>query len=207
MTVRGVVKRAMGEGRWMVWAIVLAPVLVQALFVLETAGRPAFAFPLIDSAAYHGQALDILAGRGAREPFWQPPLYPYWLALVYHVVGTGMGAVRFVHGLLGVPVALLTFAIGCRLATRRVAGVAALLTAVYGPLVFFMGQLLPVGLATVLLLTTLLLALRALERPTGGRWLVCGLALGLTVLAVANALALAVLLAAVAWQAGGRGVE
>lgn len=194
------------QRRWFPWvAAGVAALLVQVILVGETAFRAAFAFPLVDSSTYHQLAMALLKGAAPKTPYWQPPLYPWFLAFVYGVFGSSMVVARAAHGLVGVAGVLLTLALGMRLWGRGIGLAAALGAALCGPLLFFETQLLPVGLAVVLDLALVLLVLRALDRPTGFRWLLAGLALGFAWLAVPNALVMAAVAGPAAWLCGGGG--
>lgn len=174
---------------WFPWVLVgLAAVGVQAVLIRETLDCAAFAYPLIDSASYHQWALAILKGKGPSTPFWQPPLFPWLLALVYGIFGDSMIAARAVQGALGVAASLLTLALGTRLGGKGVGLAAGLMTVLCGPLLFFQTQLLPTGLAVVLDLALVILILRAMERPEVKRWGMAGLGLGAAALALPNVL-------------------
>jgi 4-amino-4-deoxy-L-arabinose transferase-like glycosyltransferase len=194
------------QKKWVPWAGVgLAALLVQVVLVWETARQTAFMFPLVDSSTYHQLAQSFLRGTVPRTPFWQPPLYPWFLAGVYGLLGVSMTAARAAHGLLGVAGALLTLALGIRLGGRGVGIAAGVAAAVCGPLLFFQTQLLPVGLAVVLDVAVVLQVLRALDRPSWGRWLLAGGGLGLAGLAVPNALVMGAVALPLAWRTGSSG--
>ncbi|OQW95750.1 MAG: hypothetical protein BWK77_06925 [Verrucomicrobia bacterium A1] len=170
---------------------------VQLLYLFESRRDPTFNRPIVDAQTYDQQARDFAAGKAApRVPFWQPPLYPYALGLVYAATSDSIFAAKLVQSMLGVATCLLTVLVARRLFSGGVAVAAGLITALYGPLVFYNAQLLPAGLAALLILAAFLLFLRALDAPTPGRWLRCGVVAGLAALTVANAIVL-VLLAAV----------
>ncbi len=176
---------------WASQPVILAVIalVVYLLVVADTNRRPPFSIPVVDAASYHWQAVGIVQDRApATRAFWQPPLYPYWLALVYAVATPDPAAARAAQGIFLVLTVLLTFAVGKRLASPRAAFVAALLLCFYGPLLLFTGMLLPNMLATTLDLVVVLTLLRLIEAPTRGRAYACGLAFGAAALAVPNVL-------------------
>lgn len=176
---------------WTIQPVILAAVAlaVHLLVVTDTNRRPAFAIPVVDAASYHWQAVGIVQDPApATRAFWQPPLYPYWLALVYAVATPSPATARAAQGLFLVLTVLLTFAIGKRLAGPRAAFVGALLLCFCGPLLLFTGMLLPNMLATMLDLVVVLTLLRLIETPSRGRAYLCGLAFGAAALAVPNVL-------------------
>ncbi len=191
---------------WRPWAGVgLAALLMQILLLWDTWGEMAFRFPLVDAATYHQLAQAFMKGTAPRTPFWQPPLFPWFLSGVYGLFGVSMMAARVAQGLVAVAGALLTLALGMRLAGRGAGVAAGLAVTVCAPLLFFQTQLLPVGLAVVLDLALVLQVLRALERPTAWRWSAAGLCLGLAGLAIPNALVMGAIAFPLAWVTGLRG--
>jgi len=156
---------------------------VQLAFVLESHRSVAFQIPTVDSASYHNKALAIARG-GARvdgaEPFWQPPLYPYFLAFLFKVFGTNLLVIRCLHALVcGVSIAFATFAVAKRVCSEWLAVMCGVSTCLYGPLLFFCSQLLPAGMAAALNMMVILALIRFLERPTAWRALAFGLMLGI----------------------------
>ena len=69
-----------------------AALLLRLLYLLEArAHSPFFDAPVVDAQTYLEQARQIAAGDFALdgEAFWQPPLFPYFLALWQWAVGDG----------------------------------------------------------------------------------------------------------------------
>jgi tetratricopeptide (TPR) repeat protein len=157
--------------------------LLRAIYLWEISGAPFSTLRIGDAAAYHDWARRIAAGDWLGEGvFYQAPLYPYFLAVLYSVFGEGAAAVRAVHAVMGaIASAVLAWA-GVRLFGPRGA-IAGLLLAVFPTAIFLEGLLEKSALATVLTVTVLALAV-------GERWLACGVALGLLALARENALVL-----------------
>ena len=176
------------------WIVAAVALLVQAAFIGESHRHLAFQIPIVDAATYHNTAVSLARGEAPpREAFWQPPLYPILLGVLYRISGENVLFARAVQGVSGVLSALLVFAIASRMTSRSMALVAALLTSIYGPLLFYHTQLLPTGLAVTLNLLAILLTLRLLEKPGIRRALCCGLVFGSAALAVPNALVGAVI--------------
>ena len=79
--------------------IVLAALALRLIYVAQIGDAPYFDVPLVDGANYVRTAAviadgDLLAGPQA---FWQPPLYPYFLALLMGPFGLGLGAIYVVQ--------------------------------------------------------------------------------------------------------------
>ena len=180
-----------------------APVLLFALalglraaYIFEIDDSPTFTHPPVDGVTYVKQAESIAAGnwlgRG-QEPFWQPPLYPYLLGLFRLFFGgdSFFYAVRLFQALAGAGTCLLAWHLGGRLFHPGVGLAAGAAAAVYGPLIYFDGEILPASLATFLDLAGLALLLRCLRRPTAPGFLGAGALFGLASLTVPTVLGFA----------------
>ena len=179
-------------GRRFPWRVVSVGLLALSLRLLYLHGiqdSPLFTTPVVDAGTYVADAryLNDESWLGRPAPFWQPPLYPYALALLFRICGDNLLIPRLLQAILGAAVCVLTYLIGRRVFSPAVALVAGLAAALYGPLIYFGGELLPVIPAIFL---DLLLVLFLLRASPGGRrtWLLAGLLLGLAALAVANIL-------------------
>jgi len=180
--------------------LALVAVAVQAVFLLETFRALYFRYPLVDAATYYYQALGLVNGQGIVGVFWQPPGYSYLLSF-FCALGDGRVLVaRCVQALLLAPlVSVLLWRVARRVLSPNWACAAAITASLTGPLLFYHSQLLPAAPAAVLVTAVLLLALRAMERPSAGRWLAAGVMNGLAMLFVATTAALLPLLAVFAW--------
>src|SRR5688572_18596832 len=117
-----------------VWGFAFA---VRCLYLWQVSHAPFFDLRLGDAEAYHAWALRIAAGDWAGQAvFYQSPLYPYFLALVYRVLGDGVMGIRVVQALIGATSCLLVAAAGVKLFGRR-GVVAGLALAIY-PAALFM---------------------------------------------------------------------
>jgi 4-amino-4-deoxy-L-arabinose transferase-like glycosyltransferase len=104
--------------------------------LVQTAGTPYMEVANIDSGSYQKWARELVAnGWWPTRHFYQSPFYAYFLAILYEIFGDGPWAPRIVQIVLGSLTPVLVFGLGARLATRRAAWVAALLVALYGPIV------------------------------------------------------------------------
>ena len=176
---------------------------VQAVFLLETSGSLYYRYPLVDAATYYYQALGILQGHGTSGAFWQPPGYPYLLAIICDVGNGNVLIARVVQALLLAPLAaVMLWRVSRRVLSPNWACAAAIAASLTGPLLFYFSQLLPAAPAVVLVLAVLLLALQAMERPSVARWLAVGVVNGLAVLFVATTAALVPVLTLFAWERG-----
>jgi len=206
-----------GRRALLVFAIALASRLV---YVAEIRTLPWFDVPIVDGVNYLRTARtiaggDLLGGSGA---FWQPPLYPYFLAVLLRLFGERMAWIYVVQAVLGALSCVLVFTLGRRLFGERAGIASGLIMAFYAPLIHFDVQPLIPVLHIVLALLGILLLLRAgeavpagggsggMERPAALRYSLGGLAWGLAAIATPNIL-LAVPAAAawIAWRAAPAG--
>lgn len=176
---------------------------LRLLHIHGSAASPFFDAPAIDARTYVEMALDLAGGAwtGEPQPFWQPPLYPYFLASVFWLGGENYYWPRCVQALLGAASCVVLLAIGRRLFTPGIALGAAVSAACYGPLIYFDGELLPAVLAVFLNLLFFL----SLVRPLCGdpwRWPITGALMGLAALAVANILLFLPVLIWWLWRSG-----
>lgn len=157
-------------------ALALLAWIVRALYLIESADNP-FRLQLgLDPANYDRWAREILGGHPfGPEPFFQAPLYPYFVSGCYALLGADPLRPLWVQTLLGG----LTTYLGARLGGRawgwRGTLIVGLLLALYKPAIFYAGVLLVPTLATTLLALALWFASR---RPLGS-----GLLIGLATLA------------------------
>ena len=166
--------------------------LLRCLYIWQIADAPFFELRIGDSEAYHLWAQRIAAGDWlGQDVFYQAPLYPYFLAVVYRIFGDGAFQLRLLQAVIGATSCALIAAAGARLWGRRgiVAGV---ILAIYPTAIFLDGLLEKSALVTMF--TALLLALLATS-PGNARhhsWFATGIVLGLLVLTRENAIMLIV---------------
>ena len=174
---------------WLALLIGLLALGLRILYLYEIEGSPLFEVPVVDARTYVEDARFIAGGAwtGKAEPFWQPPLYTYGLALTFRVFGEDYYLPRLFQALLGAGICILLYSIGRLAFSPSIALGAGLAAAFYGPLIYFGGELLPTIPAIFLQLLFLLSLLRP---PCQGpwRWVLPGVLLGLAALAVANVL-------------------
>ena len=161
---------------------------LRLLYVLQSQQSPFYDFPLIDAKTYihAAKAMELGHWHGGDQVFWQPPLYPYFLGVLYALFDPGFTLPRIVQAALGATNCLLIFWLGRRVFAPAVGWIAAVAAALYGPFIFFEGEFLPPVLALMLNLLVLLALLHAVDE--GRRLWLPGLLLGLSALCVANVL-------------------
>jgi tetratricopeptide (TPR) repeat protein len=170
-------------------------------YFLEVRDTLLFRVPFLDSWDYHTWALRLVGGDWGRgEPYWLGPLYPHALALTYAVFGVQGSAAQLLQLGANLLAVYLVYRLASRVADPTVGLVAAALYGFYGTPVFYAGLLLMATLLTLLLLLISGQLMRALARPTGGRWLALGALIGLTALARGNVLFLLLAIPPLLWR-------
>lgn len=148
-----------------------------------------------DAARYHEWAQTIAAGDWVGSgTFYQAPLYPYALALVYSATGPSLLAARVVHCMLGATACVLLAFAGRRFFSPASGLLAGALLALSPAAVFHDGLLQKTVLATFLACALLASMGRVLHRPSLRGWFLCGLLAGLLGLVRENALLIALVL-------------
>lgn len=154
-------------GRWGL-AIFTVAMLLRALYLLEMRDLPLFSVLMGDGVSYNSWARRIAAGEWyGKEVFYQTPMYPYFLAVVYRVCGSEIWTVRLVQTAISSASCVLLAAGGVRWFDRRVGIATGLLAAAYGPSIFFCAQIQKPVLAMlfIALLVYLLGRMRLAMRP------------------------------------------
>jgi tetratricopeptide (TPR) repeat protein len=159
-----------------------------------TSSSPFFTRPVIDGQVYDEWAMAIKNGKAPAEPFYQDPLYPYFLAVIYSVFGHNYVAVYVIQLLLGIGLLWFIFDTTRMVFDRRAGIIAALLAALNKPLIFYEGQIEKTALAVFLVGLFVWMFVRALNSRRLVWQFLSGLALGLAALTRANLLIFAPLL-------------
>jgi tetratricopeptide (TPR) repeat protein len=157
----------------------------------ESTSSPLFNAPVAAAQTYVEAAAALVADSWVSkpEPFAQPPLYSYCLALVFCIAGQDYFLPRFMQAVLGAAICVLVYFLGRTAFPESVARAAGLGAAVYGPLIYFGAELLPITAATFLFLVFLLFLFKS-PRANLWRWLVAGFLLGLAALTATHMLVL-----------------
>ncbi len=178
-----------------------AALILRVIYLAEIRETPEFAHPGLD-AGYH-----IYWARGLAEgdwtdfqgredpqlyrfPYYRPPGYAFFLALVFRFCGPGPVWPRIFQFVLGLGSVLLVRELARRFFGRRAGFLAALGAAVYWIFIYYEGELIGVAWAVFLSLLFADLLSRAAGRGRFVRYLPAGLVLGVLVIFRPNALLL-----------------
>jgi len=170
-------------------AIFLFALSVRVAYLFQIEPVPFFYQLVSDGRSYDEWALRIAAGDWlGQEVFYQAPLYPYFLGILYLVLGRDLWWVRVVQTILGAASCSLLYLAGKAFFSRRVGITAGVILSLYAPAIFF-DALIQKTVLDVFFITLLLFFLsRTQERPTWKSWAAIGAALGLLGLSRENAL-------------------
>jgi len=134
--------------RWASVAIFGVALSVRLVHVWQIRRAPFFALLLGDSRSYDEWAQRIARGEWiGHDVFYQAPLYPYVLGVIYTLAGRSLLAVRVVQALVGSASCVLLAGAARRLLKGTTAGghaaglAAGLMLALYAPAIFFDGLL------------------------------------------------------------------
>jgi Tfp pilus assembly protein PilF len=188
---------AFTQQRWGLLFIGLLALALRLLSLLALRRGDLLSLYLGDAASYDAWARALAAGDWVGHTvFYQAPLYPYLLGLVYATLGTDPLIIRLLQALGGSLACVLLALAGERFFDRRSGRVAGLILALYPPAIFFDGLIEKASLAT-LLVTGMLYSLGRARHDPRARWLLAaGAILGLLALTRENALIFAPVLLA-----------
>ena len=160
-------------------AIGLGALAIRLAYLSGLGNDPLVSLPVGDGWVYDAWAQRIAAGDWiGSEAFYQAPLYPYFLALVYTVAGHSLWTVRVVQAVLGAAACVLIGLTGRHFFNERTGYIAAGVLAIY-PWLIFSDGLIQKSSLDLFLMTAALASLAAFERRPHWRSLViAGAAIG-----------------------------
>ena len=202
----------------MPWVIFIVALAVRLLHLWQIQPSPFFDVLLGDAHGYDAWARRLANGDWVgTEVFYQAPLYPYFVGVVYALFGRDLIVLRICQAVIGSASCALLGLAGARLFSKPVGAIAGFGLALYAPAIFFDGLIQKSVLDMFfvclgLWLVSLRLAppaasgapdsLRASPLSSRGQWLALGLAMGGLALTRENA---AVFIAVILVYAVGEG--
>src|SRR5437867_3715129 len=173
--------------------IFLVSLTIRLVHLFQIRRAPFFALLMGDAQSYHAWAQQLAAGDWVGSGvFYQAPLYPYFLGLVYTLLGEAPMTVRLCQAVIGsLACVWLAFA-AWRLFSRRAGIAAGLMLAFYAPAIFFDGLIQKSVLdASLLCLALALLSDLVVHAARPRSWLWVGVTLGCLTLSRENAVVFA----------------
>ncbi len=137
---------------------------------------------LVDAEGYHLKALKLLnKGWLGDSAFYQAPLYPYFLAIIYKIFGQNISVVQGIQIALSTGTVWLIYRIGESLFNRKVAIYSAGFCALYGPFIFYSILILKVTLSLFFSCLFILTLLRSCDTPKNSIIFYGGILLGINI--------------------------
>ncbi|MHC4946293.1 MAG: tetratricopeptide repeat protein, partial [Planctomycetota bacterium] len=161
---------------------------------------------LIADALYYSNLSETIAreGLGGESPFYLPPLYSHFLALVRLIFGEPLPVMLFLQGVLGLLNLWLIHYLARKFFGERAAFFALLIALFYAPLMFFETKLVATTVAIFLGLLSVTLLSRGIEEKKVWFLTAAGLCIGLLCEARPNFLIFAVLALVLVFIQAGR---
>jgi 4-amino-4-deoxy-L-arabinose transferase-like glycosyltransferase len=196
--------------RLIVIALLAVALVWRLVYFVEMEASPYGGTLTLDSQVYHELAVEAADGRwSGGETFFQAPLYPWFLGIIYSIVGASQAVAKLVQILLSIASCWLVFRVADRVFDRAVARVALAMIAIYGMSIYFTNELLVVTLIVFLDLLGLDFLLAASENGRQVMWAAAGVAFGLSAIARPTVIPFvavaAVWVFVVGWRAGKTG--
>ncbi len=170
-------------------AIFGAALMVRLLHVWLLGRSPWFNALMGDAHGYDEWARRLAGGDWiGSEVFYQAPLYPYFIGVVYSVFGHSLTALRVLQAIVGAASCALLGLAGFRFFSTRVGAIAGFVLVLYAPAIFFDALIQKSVLDLFFITLALWLTGRLVDRPDRASWLALGLAMGGMALTRENAL-------------------
>lgn len=167
-------------------------ITLRVAYALASRQSPFFDHLDLDSKFYDTWARQIAGGEWiGTEVFFMGPLYPYFLAVIYKVAGTGLVTVKVVQAVIGGFTAGGVFLLGSAVFNRKTGLVAGLIAVFYVPFIYYDSAILLPVLATFLNTFMLYFLVVAISGRRQRDFLAAGLLAGLSAAGNASILAFA----------------
>ncbi len=174
---------------WYAFVLLALAFIIRIIYLLENRSNPFFFEPVLDAANYDQWAQALAEGKGTLQGvFTANPFYPYLLSIIYRLFSHDLVLVRMIQMLAGVATCTFVYFTSVRLFGRTVALFSLLFCCLYGPFIFYEGELLGETWTVLLISAAFYLFSRAgpEQRYTMRFLCISGLVLGLAVLSRPN---------------------
>ncbi len=171
---------------WPAWILVGAALLIRLLHLYLTVTKNPLATDLaLDAAIYDRWAGAIVSGgEPVASNLMQAPLYPWFMAALYKIFSPNVTVVRIFQALMGSASCAFTIFITYRFFRSRAGAIiAGAIHALYLPLIFYEGVLVPATLIIFLNLLSITILISRAGLPGKGRMILSGLFLGASIAA------------------------
>ncbi len=173
--------------------------LIHLLYFAQSSKNPFYSYPLGDPLYFDRYASQIAEGNFlGDEVFHKAPLYQYFLGAIYSVFGHNYTAPRVIQALLNVLSSIFVFLISKKIFGKAAAWTALLLCVSSGVAVYYAGELLMPSLLTFLMLISVFVFMKAMEKKSKSLYFLSGFLFGLTSITRPNFLVPALVFTAIA---------
>ena len=168
------------------WTVALfgLAAIIRVIYLFQFSDTILFSSHIMDMKYHHDWAMAVASGQPFIEgPFFRAPLYPLIMGGLYYLFGSGDWVVRIFQLLLGSISVSLIYMIAVRAFNNTTGLIAGVLCAIYGPLIFFGGQLLIPTTIIFLNLLAIYFLIFAFDSGERAHYIIAGLCLGLSAIA------------------------
>lgn len=170
------------KGLWLGVGIFTLALAVRLVYFHEISKSLTFLIPISDSGLYDRLAHSLAQGGLMQKDFFlQSFFYPFFLSVVYFFSGSSIIFTKLTQILLGSVVCVLVYQLGQMVFDRRTGILAGVITALYGPLIFFESELVATGWASFWSVALLILLLKAAQKKGPRLYFALGICGGLSV--------------------------
>lgn len=142
--------------------------------------------PEADGKRYDTIAVNIVKGNGFSRvpgtPTFKKPLYPYFLALIYLILGRNFVVVRIIQAIISSLTCIVVYFIGKEIASKRIGMIASIIAAIYPVFVYLSGLFLTETLFIFLQTLAIYYLIRVVKTPNIKNKAASGFLLGLATL-------------------------
>ena len=150
--------------------------VLRLIYLLQMSSNPYFTSPTMDALYHDLWAQAISQGNWIGDQvFFRAPFYPYFLGIIYKLFGHNYFIPRLIQHLIGSFSVILIYFLARRLFNRKVAVLSAILSSIYGVLVYYEDELLLDFLLVFFGVLLVLLLYRAEEKPKSSGFFIAGL--------------------------------
>lgn len=150
--------------------------VLRLVYLLQMSSNPYFTSPTMDALYHDLWAQAIAQGNWIGDQiFFRAPFYPYFLGMIYKLFGHNYFIPRLIQHLIGSLSVILIYFLARKLFNRKVAILSAILSSIYGVLIYFEDELLLDFLLVFFGVLLVLLLYRAEEKSKSSRFFTAGL--------------------------------
>ena len=153
---------------------------VRLVYLYQSSANPSFNCPVIDSETYDNIARALAGGQGMSDKFfWQSFFYPFFLSIVYYLGSPSVLLAKIVQAILGSLTCVLTYQLGKKIFNHKIGIAAGIITCLYGPMIFFDGELVAACWAGFWAVVLMLLLIKCASKFSIGLYALLGLCGGM----------------------------